>query len=204
MASEHASCQSCGDSLISPLFCFSCNSLQTISDDIDHFEVMGFPHCFEIDSVELENRYQRLTLEMHPDFFGAAPEKQKRLSEKSSVMLNAAYSYLREPASRARYLLSLFAREKNLQTDELPEGFLKEMFILQESLDEILESCDQSDLFKMNEDLQNRYASIESNYATLFKNLKTSLDNTEILQQLQTQLNAERYLRRLLDRINSE
>ena len=204
MASEHASCQSCGDSLISPLFCFSCNSLQTISDDIDHFEVMGLPHCFEIDSVELENRYQRLTLEMHPDFFGAAPEKQKLLSEKSSVMLNAAYSYLREPASRARYLLSLFAREKNLQTDELPEGFLKEMFTLQESLDEILESCDQSDIFKMNEDLQNRYASIESNYAALFKKFETSPENTEILQQLQTQLNAERYLRRLLDRINSE
>ena len=204
MASEKKFCQSCGDSLKSPLFCFSCNSLQTIYDDLDHFKVMGLPYCFEIDSVELENRYQRLTLEMHPDFFGTAPEKQKRLSEKSSVMLNAAYSYLREPASRARYLLSLFAREKNLQTDELPEGFLKEMFTLQESLDEILESCDQSDLFKMNEDLQNRYASIESNYAALFKKFETSPENTEILQQLQTQLNAERYLRRLLDRINSE
>ena len=204
MASEHTSCQSCGDSLISPLFCFSCNSLQTISDDLDHFEVMGLPHCFEIDSVELENRYQRLTLEMHPDFFGAAPEKQKHLSEKSSVMLNAAYSSLREPASRARYLLSLFARGKKLQMDELPEGFLQEMFTLQESLDEMLESCDQSDLCKLNEDLENRYASIESNYAALFKKFETSPENTEILQQLQTQLNAERYLRRLLDRINSE
>ena len=91
MASEHTSCKSCGDSLISPLFCFSCNSLQTISDDIDHFEVMGLTHCFEIDSVELENRYQRLTLEMHPDFFGAAPEKQKRLSEKYSVTLNDGF-----------------------------------------------------------------------------------------------------------------
>ncbi len=203
MASEHKSCQSCGDSLISPLFCFSCNSLQTISDDIDHFEVMGMPHCFEIDSEELENLYQRLTLEMHPDFFGAAPEEQKRLSEKSSMMLNAAYSTLREPASRAGYLLSMFAKGKNLQTDKLPEGFLQDMFIFQESLDEILESGDQSALCKMNEDLQDRYNFIESNYASLFKKLETSPENTEILQQLQTQLNTERYLRRLLDRINS-
>jgi len=164
---------------------------------------MGLPHCFEIDSVELENRYQRLTLEMHPDFFGAAPEKQKRLSEKSSVMLNAAYSTLREPASRAGYLLSLFAKGKNLQTDKLPEGFLQDMFIFQESLDEILESSDQSALCKMNEDLQYRYNFIESKYASLFKKLETSPENTEILQQLQTQLNTERYLRRLLDRINS-
>ena len=203
MASEYTSCQSCGDSLISPLFCFSCNSLQPISDDIDHFELMGMPHCFEIDSEELENLYQRLTLEMHPDFFGAAPEEQKRLSEKSSVMLNAAYSTLREPASRADYLLSLFAKGKNLQTDKLPEGFLQDMFIFQESLDEILESGDQSALCKMNEDLQDRYNFIESNYTSLFKILETSPENTEILQQLQTQLNTERYLRRLLDRINS-
>ena len=202
MASEHTSCQSCGDSLISPLFCFSCNTLQTISEDLDHFKVMGLPPCFEIDSVELENLYQRLTLEVHPDFFGAAPEKEKRLSEKSSVMLNAAYSSLREPASRARYLLSLFARGKNLQTNALPEDFLQEMFTLQEELDEMLNSCDRSDLSKMNEDLQNSYASIESNYATLFKKFETSPENIEILQQLQTQLNAERYLRRLLDRIN--
>ena len=203
MASKHRSCQSCSDYLLSPLFCFSCNSLQTISDDIDHFEVMGMPHCFEIDLEELESLYQRLTLGMHPDYFGTASDVQKRLSEKSSVMLNAAYNTLREPASRASYLLSLYSKGKNLQTDKLPEGFLQDMFIFQESLDEMLESGDQSALCKMNEDLQDRYNFIESNYTSLFKILETSPDDTEILQQLQTQLNTERYLRRLLDRINS-
>ena len=78
------------------------------------------------------------------------------------------------------------------------------MFTFQESLDEILESDDQPALCKMNEDLQNRHTFIESNYADLFKKFETSPENHEILQQLQTQLNAERYLRRLLDRINSE
>ena len=202
MTYKHTSCQSCGDSLISPLFCFSCNSLQNVSDDVNHFEVMGLPRCFEIDTEELESLYQRLTLEMHPDFFGTATQEQKQLSEKNSVMLNTAYSTLREPASRATYLLSLFARGKNLKTDKLPEGFLQEMFFFQETLDEILESDDQSALNKMNEDLQKRYIFIESNYANLFKKLETSPERTEILQQLQTQLNTERYLRRLLDRIN--
>ena len=202
MTYKHTSCQSCGDSLLSPLFCFSCNSLQKISDDVNHFEVMGLPRCFKIDLGELENLYQSLTLEMHPDFFETAPEEQKQLSEKYSVMLNAAYSTLREPATRAAYLLSLLARGKNLQIDKLPEGFLHEMFIFQESLDEILESDDQSALLKMNEDLQKRHILIESDYATLFKKLETSPESTEILQKLQTQLNIERYLRRLLDRIN--
>ena len=201
MTNKHTSCQSCVDSLISPLFCFTCNSLQNISDDLNHFEVMGLPRCFEIDLGKLESLYQRLTLEMHPDFFSTATQEQKQLSEKYSVMLNTAYSTLREPASRATYLLSLLARGKNLQTDKLPEGFLQEMFSFQESLDEILESDDQSSLRKMNEDLQRRHIFIESNFASLFKKLENSPENTEILQQLQTQLNTERYLRRLLDRM---
>ena len=92
MASEHTSCQSCGDSLISPLFCFSCNSLQTVSDDIDHFKVMGLPHCFEIDSAELENLYQRLTLEMHPDFFVEAPEKQKHWMKCLNLVINQPFA----------------------------------------------------------------------------------------------------------------
>jgi len=190
--------------LESPLYCFSCNSLQSVSEDIDHFELLGLPHCFEIESERLEDLYQRLTLEMHPDFFGAASEEEKIISEKSSVRLNAAYSTLREPAARARYLLDLFAGETSLQTEELPEGFLQEMFSIQESMDEMLDSVDKSALIKMNEDLHKRYNLIESNYASLFKKLGTSPKNTEILQQLQTQLNTERYLSRLLDRINSK
>ena len=60
----HTSCQSCGDSLIAPLFCFSCNSLQNISDDLNHFEVMGLPRCFEIDSGAVS--YTHLTLPTTP------------------------------------------------------------------------------------------------------------------------------------------
>ena len=99
--------------------------------------------------------------------------------------------------------MSLFAKGKSLQTDKLPEGFLQEMFTLQESLDEHLDSGNKLALSKMDEALQNRYNLIESNYTDLFKKLETSKERTEILQQLQTQLNTERYLRRLLDRLNS-
>ena len=75
------------------------------------------------------------------------------------------------------------------------------MFFLQESLDELLESSDSSALNKMNEDLRTRHKEIESYYAPLLKNFKDLPENSDILQQLQTHLNAEHYLRRLLDRI---
>jgi len=201
MTFEQPACQKCESPLISRLFCLSCNAFQTVPPEIDFFEVLGFPVCFEINSEDLEERYKRLSLVLHPDFFTAAPEEVKRLSEKASAMLNIAYSTLREPTSRAGYLLFLFAKEKNLNERTLPDGFLQEMFFLQESLDELLESSDSSALNKINEDLLTRHKEIESYYAPLFKNFKGLPEDSDILQQLQTHLNAERYLRRLLDRI---
>ena len=201
MALEELSCQKCESLLISRLFCFSCKAFQLFSREIDYFQAMGLPIGFEINYEDLEERYQRLSLVMHPDFFESASEADKHLSEKASVMLNTAYNTLRKSTSRARYLLFLFAKGKNLNDRTLPDGLLKEMFFLQESLDELLESGDVSALSKMNEDLRGRYKDIESYYAPLFKKFEGSPEDSEILQQLQTHLNAERYLRRLLDRI---
>ena len=203
MALEELSCQKCESLLISRLFCFSCNAFQPFTSEIDYFQAMGLPIGFEINYEDLEERYQRLSLVMHPDFFEAASEADKHLSEKASVMLNTAYNTLRESTSRARYLLFLFAKGKNLNDKTLPDGLLKEMFFLQESLDELLESGDVTALSKMNEDLRCRYKDIESNYAPLFKKFEGSPEDSEILQQLQTHLNVERYLRRLLDRIQT-
>ena len=132
MTFEQPACQKCESPLISRLFCLSCNAFQTVSPEIDYFEVLGFPVCFEINSEDLEERYKRLSLVLHPDYFAAEPEEEKRLSEKSSAMLNAAYSTLREPTSRAGYLLFLFAKGKNLNERTLPDGFLQEVFFLQE------------------------------------------------------------------------
>jgi len=201
MAFKELSCQKCETPLISCLFCFSCNTFQLFSGEIDYFQVMGLPIGFEINCEDLEELYQRLSLAMHPDFFEASSMADKHLSENASVMLNTAYNTLRDSTSRARYLLFLFAKGKNLNDRTLPDGFLKEMFFLQESLDELVESGDVSALSEMNENLLGRYKDIESYYAPLFKKFEGSPEDSEILQQLQTHLNAERYLRRLLDRI---
>ena len=194
-------CQKCGSPLISRLFCFSCNELQSLESEIDLFEVMGISMGFEINSEELEERFRRLSLELHPDFFEAAPEEEKRMSEKASVILNTAYNTIREPTSRAEYLLLLFAKKNTQNVQALPDGFLQEMFLLQEELDELLESSDLIALKKMNEELRARHKDIESHYAPLFKKFKDLPEDFKILQQLQTHLNAARYLRRLLDRI---
>jgi hypothetical protein len=75
------------------------------------------------------------------------------------------------------------------------------MFFLQEELDELLDSVNSVELSAMHDDLQNRKMDIEADYAPLFKKHDDHPENSGILQQLQSHLNAERYLRRLLERI---
>ena len=201
MAFDQPACHTCESTLVSRLFCFSCNALQPFPREIDFFEVLGFPVSFELKSTELEERYQELSLELHPDFYGSAPEAEKLLSETAAAILNTAFKTLCEPTLRASYLLHLQAAKQKLDERSLPEGFLAEMFFLQEELDELLDSGNSLELCKMRDALQNRKTDIEADYAPLFKKHEEQPEDSGILQQLQTHLNAERYLRRLLERI---
>ena len=201
MAIDKPACHTCETILVSRLFCFSCNALQPFPREIDYFEVLGFPVIFELNSTELEERYQQLSLQLHPDFYGSAPEAEQLLSETASAILNTAYKTLHEPTLRAGYLLNLMAEKQQLDERSMPEGFLAEMFFLQEALDELLDSVNSVELFTMHNDLQNRKKDIEADYAPLFKRHEDHPEDSGILQQLQTHLNAERYLCRLLERI---
>ena len=201
MAFDQPACNKCETPLVSQLFCFSCKTLQYFPKEIDFFEVLGFPISFEIKSAELELRYQELSLELHPDFYGSSPEAEKLLSETATAILNSAYKTLREPTLRADYLLHLLTEKQKLDERSLPEGFLAKMFFMQEKLDELLDSGNTVKLSSMRKDLQKKKRDIEADYAPLFRKYEDDPEDTVIPQQLQTNLNAERYLRRLIERI---
>ena len=203
MAFVQPACEKCGAILVSHLFCFSCNIIQTFPGEINYFETLGIPLTFEVNSTELEESYQNLSLELHPDFYSSAPESEKRLSESATAILNTAYNSLKEPTSRAKYLVHLLSKNIKLDEGSLPEGFLGEMFFLQEELDEMLESGKDTAFSEMWKDLLKRQKNIEEDYAPLFKEYEDHPEDPKILQQLQTHLNAERYLRRLLERITA-
>tara|TARA_Y100001970_G_scaffold294006_1_gene445741 strand:+ start:7101 stop:7709 length:609 start_codon:yes stop_codon:yes gene_type:complete len=202
MATFQTDCLKCGSSLESRLFCFSCKTIQPLNSKLNYFELLGLSIGFEVDESELEEKYHNLSLELHPDFFGSAPESEKILSEKASSILNTAYNTIYNLNSRASYLLKLLSENAKLNERSLPEGFLGEMFILQESLDEFLESEDKKELLSLKENLIARQKKIELRFISLFRELKKNSNELSLLQELQTNLNAERYLLRLLERLN--
>ena len=201
MDSNQPTCNNCESPLVSSLFCFYCNTIQPYSSSTNFFKVFGFQVSFEVNPEELEERYQKLSFGLHPDFFVSASSEEKLLSEGATAILNNAYTTMKDQTSRADYLLKLLFEKQNLDDRSLPDGFLAEMFFLQEELDNLIDSKDLINLSNMYKNIQKRKNNIEAEYFVLFRKYEENPEDSKIPQQLQTNLNAERYLKRILERI---
>ena len=204
VSSKSFSCEGCGAKLVSCLFCFDCSSLQSITEESDYFSALGISSEFDVDLNLLEEKFQHIASELHPDFYLNSTPQEKRLSERASTLLNQAYDTLKDPFKRADYLMSLKCKNVKWNDRVLPPTFLQEMFTLQEELDEMLENQDQQGLLQMREVLGNRVQELESGLLPSFRMLDSVEEPETVLEKLQMNLNAERYLRRLLDRIKIE
>ena len=108
----------------------------------DHFDLLGLPRRYRLDSRELEQRYQNLAKETHPDRFAGAGDVERRQALLKSTALNEAYRTLRDPLRRAAYLVALHGVPIDSQDREgrspvtLPTEFLGHFLTLREEFDE--------------------------------------------------------------------
>jgi molecular chaperone HscB len=109
----------------------------------NYFELFELPQRFGCDSVSLENAYRRLQTEVHPDRFASGSEQEKRLALQSSARVNEAYRALKDPVSRAQYLLSLNGIDALSETDtQLPVEFLERQLERRETAAEAADNKD--------------------------------------------------------------
>ncbi len=88
------------------LFCATCHAVQPPAP-IDHFARLELPVRFDVDSAELDRRYFALQRQLHPDRFATRTARERAISQSQAVALNAAYEILKDPLSRAEYMLRL-------------------------------------------------------------------------------------------------
>ncbi len=165
-----------------------------------YFEIFGLPPSYEIDLAALEAAYERRTLESHPDLFATADEAQKARSQRISARVNDGYRVLHSDGKRSAYLLDLLREDRKLDAARLPEGFLQEMFMLQEELEDLGEAPDEVALAALKEQVEERMERVLSERKALFS-LAEPEPTLEALQDLQANLNCENYLRRLVERL---
>ncbi len=170
---------------------------------VDHFTRFGLPHRYALDLKALDQAYERLSFEHHPDFLATAAADERQRAEQAAAELNEAYRTLRSEPERAAYLLGLMVELRpppggKLNAEALPPGFLQEMFLLQEQVEEATGAAAQA----LRTQVEARHRDTLAQRARLFAAAGPALAVGALaLQDIQSNLNQEKYLLRLLARL---
>ena len=119
-----------------------------------HFELLGLPATYALDSARLESRYRDLQGQVHPDRFAAATEADRRVALQWAARANEAYRTLRDPVGRARYLLGLKGFDTGEETNTaMPADFLMQQMEWREAVAEARGERDAARLESLRADI---------------------------------------------------
>ena len=100
------------------------------------FTLLNLPEAFVVDLKKLDQHYQAIQKEIHPDRFASLNDETKMESVKKTAQVNDAYQTLKSSIRRAEYLLHLYGFDIN---DEkytvVPQDFLLQQMEWREELE---------------------------------------------------------------------
>lgn len=100
-------CWACGKPTGCCNFFCACGKIQPLIGHCSYFETFGLPKVYDLDVKQLEQTFFNLQKTMHPDRYGQKSSTEQDFSRSNSTYLNVAYRTLKDPISRAKYLLQL-------------------------------------------------------------------------------------------------
>lgn len=103
----------------------------------NYFEFFGLPLAYAIDGSRLDAAYRDVQSQVHPDRYANAPENERRRSMQWAAYANEAYQTLKNPLSRARYLVKLNGVDTEEETNTvMPTDFLMKQMEWRETVAE--------------------------------------------------------------------
>jgi len=110
---------------------------------VNYFELFHLAPSFALDTDQLAVQYRQLQQQYHPDRYAAASEVERVQALQQASDVNAAYQTLKDPLSRAEYLLMLQGLDirGEQQTLQDPE-FLMQQLSWREELEALREAAD--------------------------------------------------------------
>ncbi|MEZ8985628.1 co-chaperone HscB [Vibrio cyclitrophicus FF160] len=113
---------------------------------MNHFELFGLPLQFQLDGSLLSSQFRDLQRQFHPDKFATASERDRLLAVQKAAQINDAYQVLKNPVSRAEYLLVQHDEDIRGEQQTMQDPmFLMEQMELREELEDIADSSDPED-----------------------------------------------------------
>ncbi len=164
----------------------------------NYFELFGLPVVFEIDNQKLSESYRELQKVVHPDKFASATEQERRIAMQQASFINEAQQRLKDPVSRASYLLTLHGVELNLEQETTSDtAFLMEQLALREQLSHVKDSSDPFSVLdevmsEVNQRSKQILTKISSGFddptAEQLEHVRENLRKMQFLQKLQRQV----------------
>ncbi len=166
--------------------------------DDNPFDLLGMEKRFDLDESDMHRRFLLASAEVHPDR-STDPEEQLELA-RQSARLNQAYQTLKQPESRAAALLQAIGNPTIAQHNDLPDGFLQQMLLIREDMEEAQSSQNQTKLDKLD-----RWAKTErKQYLDRVAELFNHMDADGTTHEIRLQLNALRYIDRMIEQLDPD
>ena len=129
-------CWQCSVESESALLCPACKALQPPPSD--YFIFFGLPRKLNIDVEKLQHHFYDLSRLLHPDKYSRKSERERGYSTTATAVLNDGWRTLKNPVTRAEYLLSQEGLEiAEQRSKDVPPELLEEVFELNMALEEL-------------------------------------------------------------------
>lgn len=172
-------------------------------EPFDPFAVLGLPRQYDLDAAAVQRAYLERSAQVHPDVSGADDDEDDRASE-----LNRAKQILDDPEQRAIALWKLLGGGGVGAVDKtLPPGFLMQMMEVREEVEAAarMEGPGGKEARRKWEAwAEDRRREYQGRVGALFARAETHSPPAAdpiLLKQIKTELNAWRYIERLIEQL---
>jgi molecular chaperone HscB len=161
---------------------------------VDPFDLLGLPPVFDLDAPALQRAYLQRSAAIHPDLAAQDAEAARQ-----AAALNQAKRMLDDPERRANALLARLGGPGKERDRSLPPGFLIE----------IMETREEIESARLDPAARTRWehwgAERRAAYAARVSGLFASAgSNPAVLRAIRTELNAWRYIERLIEQLDPD
>jgi len=173
---------------------------------MNYFERLGLPRRFSVDAAELERAYLMQSRAVHPDYHLAGSDADLAASMDASAEVNEAYGILRDPFTRADYLVTLLGGPTASEHKQIPAAFLAEMLEAREQIEEA--RGDSAAMARLEQEFTEQLDGLMTQVGKLFEKYEnspaTDPNSANLLVQTRGLLNAAKYVRGLLRDLHAD
>ncbi len=168
----------------------------------DAFDILGLEPRFDLDPSAIRRAYLARAGTAHPDRAGPPVDGNAVGPEASAAALNVARATLENPERRATALLARLGGPGKEADRSLPDGFLMQMMDIRE---QIAAAADKAPFIAWGEQQRAQHIRRAADlFTTAVASAHDSASVTPTLKAIRRELNAWRYIERLIEQIDGE